>query len=442
LRDVVASFSPVFLESAGIRNVLAREQCPQYAVDGGEPDAVVLPSTVEEVSNVLALASREGIRVTPYGGGTQMTLGNTPNGVDLVVGMSSLNRMMDHQPSDLTATVEAGMTLAKAQASLAKAGQFLPVEAPCPAKATIGGILATAYSGPKALAYGLPRDWLIGIKVVNADGKVTKGGGKVVKNVTGYDMNKLYTGSLGTLCVIVEVSFQLVPRPTVSHTMAASFEKLGNAVQTASVLLGEYGGPSALTLVNGEVAARLQLEHEGYRLLALFQGRGGVVENKADRARRVARDNGCNSFEELSSEQGDDLWQRLIDLPWMGECPPALSVRFSLLPSQTPAMVQALDCLGDASLRHGFVADIGTGSVRSLWWTAENASIPPEIVQRVTSLATQLEGSWVIERCPPEIKQGLDVWGPPPDSLEIMRRIKATLDPAGLLNPGRFVGGI
>ncbi|MEE9262701.1 MAG: FAD-binding oxidoreductase [Dehalococcoidia bacterium] len=438
----MASFSPVFLESAGIRNVLTQEQCSLYTVDGVEPGAVVLPSTVNEVSQVLTLASREGIRVTPYGGGTQMDLGNTPNGVDLVVGISSLNRMVDHQPSDLTATVEAGMTLAKAQAKLAKAGQFLPLEAPCPEKATIGGILATAYSGPLSLAYGLPRDWLIGIKVVNADGTVTKGGGKVVKNVTGYDMNKLYTGSLGTLGVIVEASFKLAPRPPVSHTMVVGFEKLGDAVKTASALLREYGGPSALTLVNGEVAARVQLEPKRYCLLALFQGREGVVKSKADRASRAAWDNGCNSLEELSSERGDDLWQRLIDLPWVGVEPPALSVRFSLLPSQTPGMVEALDSLEDPSLSHGFVADIGTGSVRSLWWAAEDASVPPEFVRRVTSLVNYLEGGWVIERCPSEIKRGLDVWGPPPDSMEVMRRIKATLDPAGLLNPGRFVGGV
>ena len=144
----MGSLSPVLLESAGIRNVLTQEQCSLYTLDGVWPGAVVRPWTVNEVAQVLTRASREGIRVTPYGGGTQMDLGNTPNGVDLVVGMSSLNRMVDHQPSDLTATVEAGMTLAKAQASLAKAWQFLPLEAPCPEKATIGALLATAYSCP------------------------------------------------------------------------------------------------------------------------------------------------------------------------------------------------------------------------------------------------------------------------------------------------------
>lgn len=209
----MASLSQVLLESVGINNVLPQEERSLYTVDGIEPATVVLPSTVEELSQLLALANREGVKVVPYGGGTQMTLGNTPDSVDLVAGLSSMNGMIDHQPSDLTATVEAGMTLAKAQDSLAEAGQFLPLQAPSPEKATIGGILAAAHSGPMSLQYGSPRDWLIGIKVVNADGKVTKSGGRVVKNVTGYDMNKLYTGSLGTLGVIVEASFKLAPRP-------------------------------------------------------------------------------------------------------------------------------------------------------------------------------------------------------------------------------------
>ena len=441
---MLTTLSQALLEAEAVDGLLPQDQCLQYAIDGVEPGTVVLPSTVDGVSEVLSLAHREGARIAPYGGGTQVALGNLPRGVEIVLGLSSLGRMIDYQPSDLTATLEAGMTLAKAQERLAAAGQFLPLQAPCPEKATIGGVLATGFSGPSGLAYGMPRDWLVGIRVANADGTVTKGGGKVVKNVTGYDLNKLYTGSLGTLGVIVEASFKLLPKPPVSRTIIAPFGSLDGAVQTASALLKGYAMPHALVLVNGEVAEHLKIEGVGYRLLALFQGRPRAVEARLVGARRATEDGGCASLEELSEEQGDALWQRLIDLGWVGDPAPALSVRFNSLPSQTATLVRALEAVENLPYRHGITADMGTGSVKSLWWPAPGESLraPEDLVQRVTRLADEFGRLWVIERCPLELKGKLDVWGLPPDGLEIMRRVKAKLDPAGILNPGRFVGGI
>ena len=441
---MLTTLSQALLEAEAVDGLLPQDQCPKYAIDGVQPGAVALPSTVDGVSELLSLAHREGARVAPYGGGIQVTLGNLPRGVEVVLGLSSLDRMVDHQPSDLTATLEAGMSLAKAQERLAVAGQFLPLQAPCPKKATVGGILATGFSGPSGLAYGMPRDWLIGVRVANADGAVTKGGGKVVKNVTGYDLNKLYTGSLGTLGVIVEASFKLLPKPPVSRTVIASFGSLDGAAQTASDLLKGYAIPHALVLVNGEVAERLKLEGVGYWLLALFQGRPRAVEARLAEARRAAEDGGCSSLEELLEEQGNALWQCLIDLGWVGSPAPALSVRFSLLPSQTASLVRSLEAVDKPPSRHGIIADVGTGSGRSLWWPAPGESLmaPEDLAQRVTSLADEFGRRWVIERCPLELKWRLDVWGPPPDGLEIMRRVKAKLDPAGILNPGRFVGGI
>ena len=215
------------MESAGISNVLSADKHPFYAVDGVLPNAVVLPSTVKELSEVVSLASDRGGAVTPYGGGTMMSLGNQPRGSGLVVVTTSLDGILQYEPSDLTITVQAGITLAKLAGVLAKEGQFLPLEVPFPGRATVGGLLAAAYSGPLSLFYGLPRDWLIGIRVVNANGTVTKAGGKVVKNVTGYDMNKLYTGSLGTLGIIAEATFKVAPKPPVSRTLAVSFSDTG-----------------------------------------------------------------------------------------------------------------------------------------------------------------------------------------------------------------------
>ena len=170
-----------------------------YAVDGLEPKGVVFPNTIEEMSSLLSAADRDGKAVVPWGGGTAMGLGNRALGCDLVISTSRLNRVLDYEPSDLTVVVEAGITLGTLQEELGENGQFLPLDPPLPDRATIGGILSANSSGPIRAHFGAIRDRLIGIKVVNPNGDVTKGGGKVVKNVSGYDMNKLYTGALGTL---------------------------------------------------------------------------------------------------------------------------------------------------------------------------------------------------------------------------------------------------
>ena len=371
-----------------------------------------------------------------------MAMGNVPTGVDVVLGLTSLNRLVDHQPSDLTATLEAGMTLAKTREQLGAAGQHLPLQAPCPERATIGGILATGYVGPLGLAYGMPRDWLIGIKVANANGTVTKAGGRVVKNVTGYDLNKLYTGSLGTLGVIVETSFKLSPKPSVSRTILAVFDSLTDAGRAASALLKGGFTPHALVLTNGEATERLTDQSKGYCLLALFQGRPRAVETKLEEARRVVKDSGYVGIEELEEKPAEELWQHLIDLSWVGDQLPALSIRFNLLPSQTTGLAGTLDAIEEQPYKQGIIADPGSGWVRSLWWTPSCPSSMDALVRRVTSLTDGLDGRWVIERCPTELKEGLDVWGSPPNGLDLMRRIKAKLDPTGILNSGRFVGGL
>ena len=204
-----------------------------YAVDGVIPTVVVSPGTVEEVSAVLAACSKADAAVVPWGGGAHMGLGGVPKKVDVVLALGRMNQVIDHEPGDMTSTVQAGMTLSHFQSHLGRHGQFLSLDPPGGSRATIGGILAANASGPRRLRYGTARDLLIGLRVVHADGTVTKGGAKVVKNVTGYDMNKLYVGSLGTLGVIVEATFRLYPIPPVERTWVASFPaaaKAGEAV--------------------------------------------------------------------------------------------------------------------------------------------------------------------------------------------------------------------
>ncbi len=434
--------SEAVLRSAGVPNALPEDGLSAYAIDGVAPLAVAFPSTVEEVSRTVRLAAGKGVGVTPYGGGVMMSLGNPPPAPGVVMVTRSLSRVVEYEPADLTVTVEAGVALAELQGRLAEEGQFLPLEAPCPERATVGGVLATAHSGPLSFAYGMPRDWLIGVKVVNANGAVTKGGGKVVKNVTGYDMNKLYTGSLGTLGVIVEAAFKVAPKPPAARTLVAGFRHLADALERASALLRSGVGPNAAIVVNGAASARLGLEPGGCRLLALFQGRQGIVDSRVGRAWAAVKEGGGRRADALSSDDGFRTWQRLTDLPWAGAEPPSLSVRFSLLPSKTAALALALDSLEVPPFTHGLVADVGMGAVRSLWWGGQGVPISVETVRRVTGIAESFGSRWVIEGRPAEVARELDVWGPVPAAMDIMRRVKAALDPERTLNPGRFVGGL
>ena len=223
----------------------------QYAVDSIEPGAAVFPNTIEEVSHLLSAADRDGKAVVPWGGGTAMGLGNLPRACDLVIGTARLNRLLEYEPSDLTVVVEAGITLGALQEELGEKGQFLPLDPPLPDKATIGGILSANSSGPIRAHFGAIRDRLIGIKVVNAHGDVTKGGGKVVKNVSGYDMNKVYTGALGTLGIIVEAAFKLAPLFRETRSLLIGCDTTTEAGDLAKDLRAAGVYPVALQLVGG-----------------------------------------------------------------------------------------------------------------------------------------------------------------------------------------------
>ena len=412
-----------------------------YGVDGLIPTVGVCPPTVEDLSGVVSLANEEGLATIPLGGRTQRSLGNPPRRYDLALDLRGLNRLVEYEPSDLTVTVEGGMPLAGLDEILAAEGQFLPLEVPRPTEATVGGMLAAAASGPLSLTYGFPRDWLIGVKVVNADGRVTKGGGRVVKNVTGYDMNKLYTGSLGTLGVIVEASFKVAPRPAASTTLTAEFDSLERAMEGAWALLEGYGGSDALTLLNSAVAERLGLGVAGYVLLARFLGREGVVRVRAERARASMESAEAGEVRELGCDEAS-IWQSLVDMPWADEGTQMLGVRCSVLPTEVGKLLENLEQIKSWNLNHGLVAYLGTGLVRSLSWGDAAPSEFDLRVQRVIRQMTEQKSAWVVEHCTPFLKNRRDVWGPLPSGLGIMRRLKLALDPHGILNPGRFVGGI
>ncbi len=420
-----------------------------YAVDGKAPRAVARPAGREGVAELLRWASANGVTVFPVGGGVFGGLGNLPSGVDVALDLTRLNRVTDYQPADLTVTAEAGITLESLRRELVQGDKYVPLEAPLPHRATVGGILATGYSGPMRHSYGLPRDWVIGISVAGTDGVETKAGGRVVKNVTGYDLNKLYTGSLGTLGVIVEATFKLAPVPDSWAGVTAAFPSMAAAVEACRALTSEVYGPQGLQVVTADAGVRLGLdlrEDTGALALGFVAGRPRAVARRRDESARLLGELGAGHVETVDATSARNLLGRLADLPWSDADPPDLALKVTLPPNNVGGLVEVLESSGQG---WSLIADPGFGVVQLLRWASsridggDTSAIMADI-DAVRRSAARLGGPAVVEACPAGIKANTDVWegAAGAGELEIMRRIKGNFDPSGVLNPGRFVGGL
>jgi glycolate oxidase FAD binding subunit len=359
-------------------------------------------------------------------------VGARPARLDVVLGTDRLAGIVDHQAADMTVTVEAGCPLRLLAATLAKAGQWLPLDPPRAARTTVGGLVAANLSGPLRTSQGSVRDYLIGIQVVEADGAFVQGGGRVVKNVAGYDLPKLHVGALGTLGVIVEATFKVRPRPEKEEAVVVECGGIGAAADLAHAVLDldvpplwvAVAGPGALPDGPGHGAA-------------VAVGHAGLAEEVAagrDLVRELARVRGRDT---LAVPDAGALRSRLGDFPI---APAAAVLRAAALPA---GVGPAIDRIAAEATHVGaavrVLAEPATGVVRVL--VAE----PAPVAALVRALRARLEidgGSLVVERAVPAVKAEVDVWGDPGPGLELMRTLKAAFDPAGALAPGRFVGGI
>jgi glycolate oxidase FAD binding subunit len=418
----------------GPERVFAREEATSYTVDGLVPQAVALPGTVEEVAEVMRLAHREGAAVIPWGGGTAMGLGNLPQRYDIALSLCRLNAVVEYEPADLTATVLVGKSLSDFQHHLAPSGQFLPLDPRSPAEATIGGILAANASGPSRHAYGTARDLVLGLRFVQPDGRVIKAGGRVVKNVAGYDMCRLLIGSLGTLGVIVEACFRLTPLPKAQLTLAVAVPSAQDAYRLASQAAGL--SLRAVELLNAAAARTLDTlpstAEGGFVLLLAAAGPPAAVERTRE------------GVAALSSptviEDGDaSLWQAVSQA--IQPPPGGIVGKATVLPSRVPELIQRIETIGqEAGRPPRIVCHLTAGIVYSAWTASAELEADLRLVTSLRRAAASLEGTLVLKAASPALKERLDVWGDPGPDLVLMRRLKEQFDPQGILSPGRFLG--
>ena len=426
------------------------EEVAGYSVDGAHPRVVAFPSDIGELGQVMDSAWQDSLAVAPWGGGTRMTLGNTISRLDAVVDISRLNRIVQLNPDDLTATVEAGVPVAVLQQALAEHGQFLALDPPLSDRATVGGTLATGVSGPLKWHYGNPRDLVIGIKVVQADGKLVKSGGQVVKNVSGYDMARLHIGGLGTLGVIAEVSFKVTPLPKNEVTIVAAFDSSDQCLGAGQGIFSGHVMPMALAAFDSEVNRRGQVVSKGrfetcpYILAVRLGGRPLTLERQINECLSICKEQGAGSVDTLDDARS--LWKSLSDFGWDEATAPAVSARVSHLTSEVRYLIKTLKQPFDGeTLSPAVISHPGYGTTLINWY-ANGTGFSDDVVSAVLSQTRdtvhKAGGRMIIERCPAQVKPSFDVWDDVGGSLAVMRSLKKQYDPKGVLNPGRFVGGI
>jgi len=437
-----ASLAEKLRSIAGTPHVLTGIDSSPYVLEGRTQEAVVFPGSKEEVAAVLGVAAEVGIPVIPWGGGTRLALGSPPLRLGLVIGLTRLNRVIEHVPGDLTATVEAGITLGGLQAALGARGQWLSLDPPHAERATLGGILASNASGPRRHLYGTCRDLLIGLTVVSADGSIVRGGGKVMKNVAGYDLPKLYIGSLGTLGILVEATLKLRPRPDEDRLVVARFERLGDAAGAARAVMASDLIPSALDVVDAAAAEALGLGTCGGALLIGFDVIRAQVEWQCGELRRLVEPLGEPAPEVRDGAERDRLWRGLGELGRAGIADVAAVMRWGVLPTRIGELMESAGATARRNgLRAALTAHAGVG-ISTAVLAGTDADAVVRTLDAWRGLVDTAGGQAVLEWAPLAVKERVAVWDEPGPAFRLMKAIKDQLDPSGILNPGRFVGGI
>ena len=423
----------------GAPHLLTGVELSPYVVEGRTPEAAVFPGTVEEVRSVVALAADAGVPVIPWGGGTAAAFGTPAARTGLVLGLKRLDKIIEHEPGDLTVTVQAGRTVAALQSALGR--QWLSLDPADAARATIGGVIATNASGPRRHLYGTARDLLIGVTVITGDGTLVRGGGKVVKNVAGYDLPKLFVGSCGTLGIIVELTVKLRPRPDDERLVAVPFEGLKDAGVAVRALMGSDLIPNAVELLDGEALRGLGLMGAP---AALIVGFDGLAEQVTWQVHELGRLIGGDAHE--PRPVSSDVWSRLGVAATQAFAAPAAVMRLCVLPTQVADVMEQGAAIAKAhGLTSAWSAHAGVGVLTAA--LAEGEGRPDtgsvaDVLRAWRSTARACSGYAVLESAPQAVKEAVGVWDDAGAAGRIMERIKRELDPKNLLNPGRFVSNI
>ena len=406
-------------------------------IDGFGPLPLLRPASVAELGEFVRSTGADGKAVYPVGGGTTLGLGASPTKQGVAVDLRGLDQIVDFPARDMTVTVQAGIPVATLQRTLLTENLRLPIDVPQADRATVGGIVASNTSGPRRLGYGTLRDYVIGISAVNDDGDEFKAGGRVVKNVAGYDTCKLLVGSLGTLGVVTQITLKLKPGieaqslitiPTTWAELDALLTKL-HASRTRPICVEVLNRTAARSVFDN---ANLETPDAEVVILVGYDGNATTVKWQEG---QLASEIGSA---ELRTHYGcDSLWNALVEWAHAPRMPTAFKA--NLLPSGVAAFCQAVQA---SDIPLSMKAHAGNGIVVGQWGDVLTKEQASRMLTVWREAAAKAKGCVVVTRCPYEWKSTIQVWGPPPADAWLMRQVKDRMDPRRIFNPGRFVDGI
>ncbi len=460
--DASAMMAARIAQRFGTENVVApATELAGYEVDGMHPTAAVFAKSAQEISELLKFAAAEKLAVIPCGSRTKLGIGMPPARYDIALDLSRMNRVLAFDPRDLTLGVEPGMQFSTLATTLAAEKQFLPLNPPYFHRATVGGILATDSASPLRHLYGGPRDFVLGLEFVTGDGAIAKSGGRVVKNVSGYDLHKLLIGSLGTLAVITRANFKTFPMPPEQVVFVVAFDNTIAALEFCRALGRSPLGALQVDVISPD-AAQMFAAHSDVEI-ALPEKRWCVVVSAAGNARVVERHR--RELPAMATQAkasgllalGDTQQSMKVAAALLGRVrefsaltqaadSAATIFRIAALPSTMPAIAQRLGVLNaEFAMRTAIVLRPHGLIYFAILPTAADGVVSGKLAKfaaAVFSAMDELGAKARIEFAPTELKRAVNVWGAPWPDFELMRRVKKVFDPENILSPGRFAGDI
>ncbi|OLB94408.1 MAG: hypothetical protein AUH30_17790 [Candidatus Rokubacteria bacterium 13_1_40CM_68_15] len=432
-----ASVAGVFAERLGPeRLVVDPGALSAAAIDGHTPRWLVRPASIDHVAAVLAVAWDENLAVVPRGAGTALGLGPPPSRVDVLLDLTALDHVLEDNPDDLTVSVEAGITAGGLAERLAGRRQWLPVDPPGWRRRTLGGMTATNAAGPLRARYGTLRDLVLGVRFVQADGVVTWGGARVVKSVTGYDIPKLMVGALGTLGVVCELTLRLHPMPDAEQTWLATFTSVEAAQAFVARVVDSSLQPTRLELLNEAALRVCHAPSAPFGVAVAIGSAHPAVREQGERLAALGSSEGVRI-----AAVGDNVWTHYDTAlaPAEGE----VVLRIGSLPSRLADTVKVIERALPAAERAALITGCAALGTLRVAITGADPDTVRRLVEDLRALTGEFGGAVVIESAPTAVRTGLDPWGPvEPATLNLMRAIKQEFDSRGVLNPGRFVGGL
>jgi glycolate oxidase FAD binding subunit len=452
--------------------------CAAYGVDGIAPTAVAKPSSAGEVAEIVRFAALENLALIPCGSRTKLAIGMPPSRHDIALDMTALDQIAHYDPGDLTLSVDAGMPLAKLNAVLFEHKQFLPLLVPWYSRATIGGTIASGIHSPLQQFYGTARDFLIGAEFITGSGALTKSGGHVVKNVTGYDLHKLLIGSLGSLAVITRLNFRTFPSLAASRGFVTSFPNAEGALALRRAIAESPLTPLTFDVLSPELAqifatrtpatpevavfsgenhstddTSLPVIGDWFRprewqLCAAFGGTPEVLDRYSRDLTRLAEQARASSTAILDDSTRPSLWGRLRESLslFLETSSDATIFKISVLPSRHVDLFSSLRQIAEvAGLPHALVARAGGAIYFAILPSSANNDTTlrqAQVTTQILDLIYSAGGDATLLFAPRALKQHVSVWGAPRQDLALMRRLKNAFDPQNILAPGRYAGGI